>query len=66
METKIKKTFEVTQVIPSTTFVTYQVEAYDEEEAQRLVDEQDESIDLIGEHIQDLDWKSIEYDVNEI
>jgi hypothetical protein len=42
------------------------VQAYDEDEAQNLVDEQDESIERIGEHSEDDHWGSIEYDVNEI
>lgn len=60
------KTFEVIQIIPSTTFVTYHVEAYDEEEAENLVNNHDESVERIGEHSEDYDWGAIEYDVNEL
>lgn len=66
MENKIKKTFEVIQIIPSHTYVIYHVEALDEEEAERLVNEQDESIKKIGEHSEDNEWEAIEYDVNEL
>ena len=65
MEKKLK-TFEVIQIIPSTTFVTYHVQAYDAHEAENLVDNQDESIERIGEHSEDDHWGSIEYDVNEL
>jgi hypothetical protein len=60
------KTFEVIQIIPSTTFVTYHVQAFDADEAENLVDNFDESVEKIGENSVDNDFGSIEYDVNEI
>lgn len=60
------KTFEVIQIIPSTTFVTYHVQAFDADEAENLVDSQDKSVKRIGEYSEDDNWGSIEYDVNEI
>lgn len=66
MENKIKKTFEVMQVIPSHTFVLYHVEAYDEQEAEDLVDNGDKSIVKISENSQDSEWGSIEYITTEL
>jgi hypothetical protein len=60
------KTFEVIQIIPSVTFVTYHVQAEDADEAESLVDNQDESIERIGEHTEDMIHETIEYDVNEL
>ena len=60
------KTFEVIQIIPSHTYVTYHVKAEDEEEAERLVDNQDDSVEKIGEHSEDNEWEAIEYDVTEL
>lgn len=65
MEKKLK-TFEVIQIIPSVTFVTYHVQAEDADDAEALVDSQDESIERIGEHTEDREWEAIEYDVNEL
>jgi hypothetical protein len=65
MEKKLK-TFEVIQIIPSVTFVTYHVQAEDADDAEALVDSQDESIEKIGEHTEDSSWEPIEYDVNEL
>lgn len=66
METKTKKTFEVMQIIPSVTYAIYQVEAYDEDEAERLVDENHPCIDKISEETQDIWSGKIEYEVSEI
>jgi hypothetical protein len=66
MEIKIKKTFEVIQMIPSTTYVTYLVEASDEQEAEELVDNHDDSVDLVGESTVEDHWGGIEYQVNQI
>jgi hypothetical protein len=60
------KTIEVIKMNPSMTYVTYHVEAVDADEAERLVDEFDESVEKIGEHTSDNVWDSIEYDVNEL
>jgi hypothetical protein len=60
------KTFEVIQIIPSTTFVTYRVQAIDAEEAEFMVDNEDELVEKIRERSQDSTWEGIEYDVNEI
>jgi hypothetical protein len=65
MEKKLK-TFEVIQIIPSNTFVTYHVEAEDAEDAEFLVDNMDSSAVRVGEYSQDCSWSTIEYDVNEI
>lgn len=64
METK--KKFEVVQIIPSFTYVTYHVEAFNEAEAEKLVDDFDSSVEKIGEHSEDNEWERIEYDVNQI
>lgn len=64
METK--KTFEVVQIIPSTTYVTYHVEATSKEEAEELVDSFDDSIVKISENSCDDDDARIEYDVYEL
>lgn len=54
------------QVIPSHTFVLYHVEAYDEQEAEDLVDNGDKSIVKISENSQDSEWGSIEYITTEL
>jgi hypothetical protein len=66
MENKIKKTFEVMQVIPSNTFVLYHVEAYDEQEAEDLVDNGDKSVNKISEDSQESEWGSVEYITTEL
>jgi hypothetical protein len=65
MEKKLK-TFEVIQIIPSVTFVTYHVQADCAEDAEFMVDNQDESIEKVGEITQDSTWEAIEYDVSEL
>lgn len=65
MENQLK-TFEVTQIIPSVTFVTYHVKAGCAEDAEFMVDNQDESIEKVGEITQDSTWEAIEYDVSEL
>lgn len=66
METKTKKNFEVIQIIPSITYAIYHVEAYDEDEAERLVDENHTSVDKISEETQDCFDSKLEYEVTEI
>jgi hypothetical protein len=66
MENKRKK-FEVVQCIPAFTYVTYHVEAEDEDEAIRYVEDQDPGIEIIGEHSVDSDfWNEFNYEVQEI
>ena len=65
MEKKLK-TFEVIQIIPSNTFVTYHIQAECAEDAEFMIDNQDQSAVKIGEYSQDNSWDAIEYDVTEI
>lgn len=62
----MKKKFQVTQIIPSMTYVVYHVEANSEEEAEQLVENQNKSIVKISERSEDNEWERIEYDVNEL
>ena len=66
METKTKKTFEVIQIMPAMTYAIYHVEAYDEDEAERLVDENHTSVDKISEETQDCFDGKLEYEVSEL
>lgn len=54
------------QVIPSNTFVLYHVEAYDEQEAEDLVDNGDKSVNKISEDSQESEWGSVEYITTEL
>lgn len=62
-----RKKFEVVQCIPSFTYVTYHVEAEDEDEAIRYIEDQDPGIVVIGETTVDSDFPNeFNYEVEEI
>lgn len=62
----MKTKYEVVQIIPSTTYVTYHVEATSKEEAEQLIENQDKSIVKISERSEDNEWERIEYNVEHI
>lgn len=64
---RTRKKFEVIQCIPSFTYVTYHVEADDEDQAIGYVESQDPGIKVIGEHTYDSEFPNeFTYEAEEI